>query len=414
MPCGNSTQVFAFTTLSPTSQLSLASSMTTSALLDFAAASPAFMIFLRTHCEQVVLAALKTQYGYIPEKSTWSCGLLPLYENLLPHISDTPLDNSTPRSVYRTPVGRHKRGQQDTTELLREMPVLQWLVDEEQLSENGRKLLDIFQPSEHSHGLYYAGVRGLVRYCQKYTALCSSVVAKKEINEQMQGWLQERYTPWGINEMWFVVDAFGSRIDEIMPSLRNDETRRKKLLGMLLCKMDVLRLFSGYDFTSSSHTSEERALRRLLEEGIIEVPSAVEGTPIAELQWTVRDGSHSHWFTTPAQEALLGKSINSPSRKQSHVHSRSYSTSWSSEASPNNYVFGFGNDHGASQGVNLDQASLDLNTPHNWRDIQSMKLMMMAGVAARARRTTARAKAFGIRGGMWADRGFVDWGMIGV
>jgi hypothetical protein len=388
--------------------------MTTAALLDFAAASPAFMIFLRTHCEEVVLAALKTQYGYIPEKSTWSCGLLPLYENLPPHVSDTPLDNSTPRSAYRSSVGRYKRGHQDTARLLQEMPVLQWLVDEEQLSDNGRKLLDILPLSDHSQGLYYAGVRGLVRYCQKYTALCSSVVTKREINEQMQRWLQERYTPWGINEMWFVVDALGSRIDEIMPSLRNDETRREKLLGMLLCKMDVLRLFSGYDFASSSPTSEGRALRRLLEEGIIEVPSAAEGTPIAELQWKVRDGSHSHWFTTPAQEALLGKPINSSSRRQSRTHSRSYSTSWSSEDSPNNYIFGYGNNHIASQGVNLDQASLDLNTPRNWRDLESMKLMMMAGVAARARRATARAKAFGIRGGMWADRGFVDWGMIGV
>ncbi|KAH0604831.1 uncharacterized protein H6S33_006499 [Morchella sextelata] len=324
MPCGNSTQVFAFTTLSPTSQLSLASSMTTAALLDFAAASPAFMIFLRTHCEEVVLAALKTQYGYIPEKSTWSCGLLPLYENLPPHVSDTPLDNSTPRSAYRSSIGRYKRGNQDTARLLQEMPVLQWLVDEEQLSDNGRKLLDILPLSDHSQGLYYAGVRGLVRYCQKYTALCSSVVTKREINEQMQRWLQERYTPWGINEMWFVVDALGSRIDEIMPSLRNDETRREKLLGMLLCKMDVLRLFSGYDFASSSPTSEGRALRRLLEEGIIE-------------------------------EALLGKPINSSSRRQSRTHSRSYSTSWSSEDSPNNYIFGYGNNHIASQGVNLDQ-----------------------------------------------------------
>lgn len=291
MPCGGSTQVFAFAALSSSSQLALAACMTTTSLLDFAAVSPAFNVFLHAHSKEIVLAALRKQYGYIPDYDTW--GLSPLYTG--PHASLPPI-HDTPRAILRAPAcRRHRRVSRDINDLLLELPTLQWLLDEELLSEHGKSLFALLPNSPHASAIYGAGIRGLLRYWQRYTTLLDDGTTRADLHRCMQDWLQERYTSWGINEMVFVTDALSSSIDALLPSLSSDAKKREQLLGSLLCTMEVLRL--GVDVRPPP--SEEVVLQKLVNQGVIEFLSSG--------WWKVTDTSHAYWFIEPAMHVILSR-----------------------------------------------------------------------------------------------------------
>lgn len=356
MPCGGSTQVFAFAALSSSSQLALASCMTTSALLDFASASPVFAAFLHTNCEEVVLAALQKQYGYIPNR-------------------DTGATHDTLRATPRTSsCRRHKRVSRDTPDLLLELPMLQRLLDEEFLPEHGKRLLALLPNSPQAPSIYGAGIRGLLRYRQYYVSLLRDGTTRADLHQAMQQWLEERYTNWGVYEMVSVIDALSSRVDMLLPSLCVDAVQREQLLGSLFCSMELLRL--------ATDGSEETALQMLAARGVIEF--------LPQGRWRVMDASHTQWFSGPAQRVLYGTS-----KAGLYNHD--------SASAEREYVLGRG------QGREEDgQASAgspaDAGTP------RGMKLVMMAGAVARGARTK-RAVAGGgrpDRAGL-VERG-VGWG----
>lgn len=333
--------------------------MTTSALLDFASASPAFTVFLHSHCEEIVFAALQKQYGYTPGREG---ALLPLYT----------IPQDTLRATPRTQsCRRHKRVSHDTRDLLLELPVLQRLLDEELLPEHGRSLLALLPSSPNGLSIYGAGIRGLLRYRQHYVSLLRDGTPRADLHQSMQKWLQERYTSWGIQEIGFVIDALASRIDALLPSLHADVAKREQLLGSLLCSMEVLRMVAN--------ASEETTLQILATRGVIEY--------LPQGRWMVTDTSHAQWFSGPAQGALYGT-------PEYTLHDHELPTAERS------YVLGRdqarGEDGKASAG-----SPVDSGTP------RGMKLVMMAGAVARG----ARTKRADVGGGRPDRAGFVEKGV---
>lgn len=372
MPCGGSTQVFAFAALSSTSQLALAACMTTSSLLDFAAASPAFNVFLHAHSEEIVLAALRKQYGYIPDCSTW--GQLPLYTN--PH-SSLPHIHHTLRAIPRAPAcRRHKRASRDTHELLLELPMLQRLLDEELLSEQGRSLFALLPSSPHTSAVYGAGVRGLLRYWERYTMLLHDGTSRADLHHCMQQWLQERYTSWGISEIVFVIDAISSRIDALLPSLRSDATKREQLMGSLLCTMEVLRV----EADARPLPQEGAVLQKLADRGLIEF--------LSPGRWKVTDPSHAYWFSGPAANATL---FEDPKADRAMA----------SACLPGRVQARGACEERQDDSQESSESPADVATP------RGMKLIMMAGAVARG----ARTKRVETGGGRPDRAGFVERGV---
>lgn len=180
--------------------------------------------------------------------------------------------------------------------------------------------------------------------------------------------------------MEFVVDALSSRIDSLLPSLLGDAVKREQLLGSLLCGMEVLRLETNDD------NSEEAMLQKLADRGIIEFLPSTNGQ-----RWKVTDTSHSHWFSTPAHNALEGKYIF-PTHK--HLHKSSSESVSSNGTNEREYVLGHeyvGNKWG--EGLGGDQASFCF--PADAEASISIKLIVMARAAARGTRTEG-AKTIGV------------------
>ncbi|RPB05165.1 hypothetical protein L873DRAFT_951059 [Choiromyces venosus 120613-1] len=276
MPCGGPSQVFAFTALSPSSQLNLAARMSTRALIDFASESPAFRDFLLSRTEAVVLEALRVQYGFIPDTTNWGdYGLLPLPA----HDRDLRLN------------------------WMSQVPVMQRLRDEELGGERVRRLLQLLRGGERDYGV---GARGLVKCALKYNSLRNSgdgLDASRKIGD----WLRSSYTQWGIMEMVEVYDRLKETIEEVLGLRRLEEKVKSLLIDRLLCGMDILKIWS---------VGDRIRFEDLVRLGIIEMIKPRGGwglmgrEPLQLHNWRVCDEECAGWFVRPAEYAL--SCINEP------------------------------------------------------------------------------------------------------
>jgi len=276
MPYDVSSQAFAFTALSPSSQLNLAARMRTRALIDFAFESPAFRSFLLSRTEAIVTEALRVQYGIIPHTANYDhCG--------------------PPLSPVRT--RDHKLNR------MSEVPFLQRLRDEELGGERVRRLLQLLGGTEQDYGV---GARGLIKCALKYDSLRNSgggLGASRKIGD----WLRSSYTDWGIMEMVEVYDKLKEAIEEALGLQRLEERVKLLLIDRLLCGMDILKIWSV-----GGRTSFEDLVRL----GIIEVIRPKGGwgligrKPLRTNNWRVCDEDCAGWFIRPAEYAL--SCINEP------------------------------------------------------------------------------------------------------
>lgn len=184
MATTSTTPSFSFSQLSPSSQLSMASHMSYSALIDFALGSPAFSAYLTQNLDQVVLACLSTQYGYRPD--------------ITPSSHLNPIFPATFAS--------------DSTELriLTAHPLLNLLMLEERVCTlpEHKSLLELLASStkteltpEEQEELYGPGVRGLLRYIMRYHALRCEIRSPEARWRRMAEFLESHYTPWGVHEI---------------------------------------------------------------------------------------------------------------------------------------------------------------------------------------------------------------------
>lgn len=280
--------------------------------------------------------------------------------------------------------------------------MLQRLLDEELLPEHGKNLLSLLPSSPQALPIYGPGIRGLLRYRQKYALLLHDGVTRADLHYSMQQWLEERYTTWGIKEMVFVVDALSSRIDTLLPSLRSDPVKREQLVGSLLFSMEVLWLGPGACPLPAE--SEQATLQKLADRGTIEFLP-----PLAERRWKVTDSSHAYWFSAPAYAALSGIPLHD------YENERGFSPESPPAGEPLEkvYVLGRGQARNAC-GEKMEDGQASSGSPANAETPRGMMLMMMAGAVARGARTK-RAEAAGVRRenrpgrGGFVDRG-VGWG----
>ncbi|PWW79048.1 hypothetical protein C7212DRAFT_361865 [Tuber magnatum] len=209
MPCGGSSQVFAFTALSPSSQLTLAARMSTCALIDFASESPAFRNFLLSRTEAIVIQALRVQYGFTPDTTNrGDCGPLPL----------------------------QVRGRDLELNWMSEVPVLQRLRDEELGGERVRRLLQLLGGTEQDYGV---GARGLVKCALEYNSLRNSGDGL-DTSRKIGDWLRSSYTDCGIMEMVEVYKKVEEVTEEVLGLQRLKERVKSLLMDRLLCGMDIL------------------------------------------------------------------------------------------------------------------------------------------------------------------------------
>ncbi|KAG0643936.1 hypothetical protein HOY80DRAFT_1133483 [Tuber brumale] len=276
MPSSGSSQVFAFTALSPSRQLNLAARMSSSALIDFASESPAFRNFLLFRTEAIVTEALRVQYGFIPDTADWGgYGPLPL----------------------------PARGRNLKLNWMSELPALQRLRDEELGGESVRRLLQFIDGAEQDYGV---GARGLIKCALKYNSLRNGgdwLGASREIGY----WLRSFYTEWGIVEMVEVYDKLKEAIEEAFGLQRLEKRVKSLLIDRLLCGMDILNIWSA----GGGNRFED-----LVRLGIIEMikPRQAWGLigrePSQFGNWRVCDEECAGWFIKPAEYAL--SCINEP------------------------------------------------------------------------------------------------------
>jgi hypothetical protein len=257
---------FSFAYLSPSSQLSLASHMTAYSLLDFARASPAFTAFLYLNIEDIIASCLRTQYGYQPSKL--SAGSLP---------AGSP---TTPQN-----------------QLLEDLPLLNMLIAEETLSSKGVKLLSLLPCSclHEADLLYGAGVRGLLRFLARYSALRQRIRNPLQRRGKMRAFLETHYTVWAVREMIVVHELLMGGVGE------------KLGLG-LGCSAAAAAM-------AAAGSEGKGVVEMFLAVGAVfeipdEAPWDVEGWLV---QWVHDDDDgvaagedHREFFTRPASEAIRG------------------------------------------------------------------------------------------------------------
>ncbi|PUU78884.1 hypothetical protein B9Z19DRAFT_1193061 [Tuber borchii] len=276
MPHSVSSQAFAFTALSPSSQLNLAARMSTRALIDFASESSAFRNFLLSRAKVIVIEALRVQYGIIAHTANWDhCGPPPS----LVHSRDRKLN------------------------WMSEVPVLQRLRDEELGGESVGRLLQLLGGTEQDYGV---GVRGLVKCALKYNSLrnsCGGFDASRKIGD----WLRSSYTNWGIMEMVEVHNKLKEAIEEVLGLQRLEERVKSLMIDRLLCGMDILKIWSARGKT---------CFEDLVRLGIVEMIKPKGGwelirrKPLRFRNWRVCDEECAGWFIRPAEYAL--SCINEP------------------------------------------------------------------------------------------------------
>ncbi|KAI5856389.1 hypothetical protein BZA05DRAFT_471471 [Tricharina praecox] len=215
--------IFEFAHLSPKVQLSLASHMTSKALLDYALECLPFRNFLVANIGTVVLACLLTQYGYILEL----------------------------RSLTEIPPIQLNLHNAEKSALLESIPLLMFLMHEENLWElpEHRGILMLLStspcdpwtpvPPLSLENTYGTGIRGLLRYLFRYKMLCRAMTSTQR-RRRMQQFLERHYTAWAVRDIADVYEALRGVIARRLGWIQGPEL--EDVAAYLIADLRVLQM----------------------------------------------------------------------------------------------------------------------------------------------------------------------------